>query len=304
MKSLPTALDYQNGIGLLPEGHFRISASGIANFLSNTAQWYRENLLGEAGFAGNTSSLNGSIVHYILQRFALTQKITSEDKQEIANYILKHTNRDYADYNPDIDLDYVTSQYKPMSETIVNDYLAQNMPTHVEPFVAHEVLPGIHVGGSIDNLTLSNPKYSGEPTFENLISCSSGTIVDYKTFGNTSGYLPKQEDPMNFKYKLQLLTYAWVLQQRGLTIDRIRLVYVSKNDTNRVGKVKKDGTQSALKDYPSQVSVQNLMLTGEDYQYISNLIHLIAHSVHTWNTQPELRYLLAQDFTLNPKYQI
>ena len=303
LKQLPTKLDYENGIGVVPEGTFRISASGIGNYFTYTNSWFRENLLGESGFTGNSSSVNGTLVHFVLEQFAKNQSISDDDKQEISNYILKHTNREYADYNPDVELDYINSQYKPMAEAIVNDYLQSNMPTHVEPFVTHEVLPNIVVGGSIDNLTLQNPKYNGERIFENLISTSGGTIVDYKTFGRTSGYLPKDTDPMDFKYRLQLLTYAWVLRQKGITIDRIRLVYVSKHEVDRYGKPDKKGAPNKLKDYPSTVAVQTAQITEEDFKYIEGIITLIAHAVQTWNEHPELRYLLAQDARLAPWYK-
>lgn len=292
--TLQTALDYNNGEHVVPEGTIRISASSIGRFFTYTRDWWGQTMLGESGFQGNSSSVTGTCVHYILEQFAKNQSISTEDKIELANYIMKHTNPAYVDYNPDVDINYVESQYKPMAETIVNEYLQTHMPTHVEPFIAHEILPGIMVGGSIDNLTLENPKYNGEPTFENLVSTSGGIVVDYKTSGVFHTSLPKPTEPMKFEYKLQLLTYAWVLRQKGITIDRIRLVYVSKEEIGRIS----DKTGKPLTDYPSRTSVQTLQLTEDDFSYIEGIIKLVAESIQYWIDHPEARYILASDYRL------
>lgn len=298
LKTLPTALDYNSGKGIIPEGAIRISASGIGNFFSYTRNWWGDNFLGEQSFSSSSASVNGTLVHFVLEQFTKHQSISDADKTEIANYILKHTNPEYLDYNPDIDINYIESQYKPMAEAIVNDYLQHNMPTHVEPFITHEVLPNIYCGGSIDGLILESPRYKGTPTFENLISSTGGTIVDYKTSGVFHTSLPKPTDPMKFSYKLQLLTYAWVLRQRGITVDRIRLVYVSKQEIGRMGKPDKKGVSKPLTDYPSKVSVQTVQLTEDDFTYIEGIIHLVAESIQYWLDHPEARYILAQDYRL------
>ena len=55
--------------------------------------------------------------------------------------------------------------------------------------------------------------------------------------------------------------------------------------------------------FGSTVKVLDNLITDEDYEYISDIIQLIAESVHRWNTVPADRYLLAQDYKLKCKGQ-
>ena len=292
MQQIITKLDYNNGTNVVPEGEFRISASGISKFFTATNAWYRENLLGESGFTGNSASVTGTIVHYILEQYAAKQHLSDEDKEQMELYITKHCDPSSADFEAEIDESYIRDQYKVMAETGVNSYLQENMPTHVEPFIANEVLPGIHVGGSIDNLTLENPKYSSDDhSFDNLVSCGGGIICDYKTTGTRPTSLPKN---IQYSHKMQLLTYAWVLKQMGITIDRVRIIYITKNDTGRVS----EKTGKPLTQYPSQVVTLTEQITDEDFDMVEGVIKLIAHSVDHWNKSPEFRHLLAQDWRL------
>ena len=267
---LSTKLDYNNGVGIIKEGDFRISASGISRYFSQTNAWYRENLMGESGFISSTSSVLGTCVHYVAEVFAKTGDFTVADKDEISKYILKHTDPAYTEYNEEVDADIINHQYKLMAQNIVNEYLSMNIPDQVEPFVTEEILPGIHVGGSIDNIT-------------------GDVICDYKT---TS--LAKLPDSIKFDYRLQLLTYAWIIRKKGTQINRIRLIYVNRDKPGLMSE--KTGKQ--LKSYPSEVKVITENITDKDIDYIDGIIRVIAASVQRWNTVPEDHYLLAQDWRL------
>ena len=297
LKELVTTLDYNNGENIVPEGTFRIGASQIGRFFTHPRQWWGENFLDEEGFKGNSASVTGTCVHYICENFETISaggEQAADIKKQINNYILKHTNPAYKDYIEDVDKNYVESQYKPMAEAIVNDYLIRNKSTYNEPFIVKEILPNIVVGGSIDSLILEKPVYDGDATFENLVSASGGVVVDFKTKGVTSGYLPKADANMDFGYRLQLLTYAYILRSRGIMVDRIRLVYVSKNEVGRIS----EKTGRPLKDYPSTTSVQTEQITEEDMEYIKGIINLIAESIQLWNDKHDLRYIIAKDYRL------
>jgi len=255
-------LDYYNGENEVPEGTVRISASSIARFFTHTRQYWGELMLDEDGFTGSTSSVLGTVVHFIAEQYAKKQTLTAEDKQEIENYITQETAKD-----PDIDGNIIRTQYKIMAQNLVNEYLIHNMPTEVEPFVVEEVLPNIMVGGSIDNITGS-------------------TIVDYKTSS-----LKKLPDTIKFEYRLQLLTYAWVMRKKGTPIDRIRIVYVSRDQPGAISE--KTGKQ--LKSYPSEVKVLTESIFEEDFEYIESIITLIAESIQAWQTTPNIRHLLCHD---------
>lgn len=274
-KKLPCKLDYYNGENEVPNDAFRISASGISRFFTSTNKWWRENLLDEEGFTGSTASVLGTCVHYLCEQYGKNKKITAEDEKEIDNYILKHTDPEYADYNPEIDADLIYSQYKVMAEAAINDYVSLNVPSEIEPFVSEEVLPNIFVGGSIDNITGS-------------------IVVDYKTTSTKATSLPKT---IPYAYRCQLLTYAWVLKQQGKQVDRIRVVYITRNDTDRIS----EKTGKPLTQYPSKAVTLTESITEEDFDTIEGMIQVIAHSVKTWQDQPELRHLLAQDWRLYTK---
>ena len=248
--------------GQLPAGHFRISASQLSRFFDSTSQWYREFLLGEApAFAGSTASELGTCVHAAA---AMYFDSASVDHAAIASYV--------SSLPSDIDKAEITAQLEHMIPSLLT-YLSKNRHTHSEEFISYEVLPGIHVGGSIDSYD------------ERL-----GLIVDFKT---TSGKVPSS---FPRAYYFQLLTYAWVLKQLGRPVTQLRLVYT----TRYIDGGYSDKTGKKLKDYPSETSTLNHIITDADWSLIDGCIRLIADSVHTWNTHPELRYLLCQDYRLKP----
>ncbi len=287
---LQTALDYNNGENIIKPGQFRISASGISRFFTNTNQWWRENLLNESGFISSTASVLGTCVHYCAECYAKNKTISKKNQQEIDNYILKHTDPAYEDYNETIDKNEIYNQYKVMAMNLINNELQQHMPSLVEPFIAHEVLPNIFAGGSIDALEGVILDDNG-----NFKQIGPALINDYKTTSLTPARIPKV---LKYEYKLQLLTYAWVLKQKGITADRIKNTYITRQDINRIGK-----TGKPLKDYPSEIITIIENITEESMEYIDSIIKLIAHSVQYWNNHPEHRYLLAQDWRLHPDYK-
>lgn len=253
--------NYNNGEDIT-KGAFRISASQVSNFFDSTNLWYREHLLGETGFTGNTATHLGTVVHAAIAMYVDTGEV---DWQAIDNYIESIE-------DPEINTQEIHSQHLFMFEA-VTPYINQNMPNEVEKFVFHEILPGIGVGGSIDALRNS-------------------TIIDWKT---TSSKTPPTSFSRN--YWFQQMTYAWVLKQQNIDIDFLKLVYITKSDTGRVS----EKTGKPLKDYPSTYSVVTEEVTKEKLDLIGSCLHLIAESVDAWNKHPELRHLLAQDMRLKPK---
>ena len=272
MKTLKTDLDYYNGHNEIPAGTFRISPSQLARFFTYTSQWYRENLLGETGFTSSTASVLGTCVHYVCEVYSKTQTFTDHNKQQIENYIIKHTTPGYSDFNPDVDGDLIRLQYKAMGNTVVNDFLSSHIPTNCEDFISHEILPGIHVGGSCD-----------------YYDAKTATVLDWKTTSALSA--PKT---ISYEYRLQLLTYAWLYQQQGNPVNRIQIAYITRSQTGRVS----DTTGKPLKDYPSTVTILSETISETDFDFIESILTLVAHSVQRWNSTPADRYLLAQDLRL------
>lgn len=265
-KQVPTALDYNNGDDDLPEGAFRISPSSFSSFMSYPHQWYREKLLGEEGFTGNTSSVIGTIVHYCAECYAKDIEI---NKEEIEQYISNHQ------LHPDVETSIVRSQWLPMAETLINDYVRYNKPTEVEPFVKYELQPGYFPSGSIDNIT-------------------GDIIVDYKTYNSKT---KPRGIPQNYKY--QLLIYAYICRKLGKQIDRIRLVYVNRTiDGTYISD--KTGKQCG-KIHPPEVTVFTEMITQDDMDFIESLLNLCIESVMKVKEDPSLAYLIFRDYRLKEK---
>ena len=241
---------------------FRISASQLSKFFDKTSEWYRENLLGEEGFTGNTSTYLGTVVHAGIEMFVKEGQVNWQALQEYIDSI----------DHPEVDKDHILDQYEAMIYAVL-PFVETNMPTEVEKFVFHEILPGIGAGGSIDALR-------------------NDTIMDWKT---TSSKVPPVKFSRN--YWFQQMTYAWVLKQQGVNIRYLKLVYITQNETGRIS----DKTGKPLKDYPSEVSVVTEEVTEEGLELIGSCLQLVAESVQTWNNNPELRHLLAQDMRLKPK---
>lgn len=244
---------------------FRIGASQVSKFFDSTTSWYRENLLGEEGFTGNTASTLGTIVHAGIEMYIDTGEV---DWEAIDAHLDTIT-------DPEIDVNHIYSQYEVMISTAI-DYIQTNFSSNTikaEQFVFHEILPGIGAGGSIDALR-------------------GDTIIDWKTTG-------AKTPPTRFSrnYWFQQMTYAWVLKQQGIDIRYLKLVFITKNETGRVS----EKTGKPLKDYPSTCTVVTEEVTDENLDLIGSCLKLVAESVQTWEKDPSIRHLLAQDMRLKPK---
>ena len=179
---------------------FNIAPSQISKFFEYPAIWYRENLLGEEPtFQGNTSTVTGTICHYIYNCVTKKEEITREE-----------INRQLAIYsqivqNPDLDINQVMTDYPLVSAEVVNNYIIPNDSRNglikTEEKIIAKVKNGIYVGGSCDRL-------------------EGDTIIDYKNVGK----LPNQ-DVIPFNYKIQLLAYAYIYRSLGYEVNNIKLVY-------------------------------------------------------------------------------
>ncbi len=163
---------------------FRISPSQIGAFFSKPTIWYKEQILKEKQFKGNTATVLGTIVHTLAESYAKNEP-TSRD--EVEAYIMSQVKSRAVTDDP-LDLETIRELYPMLSASLINEYISSNKPTQVEYQTYTEVLPGIHVGGSVDNRTGS-------------------VITDYKNVskaptGGSEGSIP-------FDYKIQLLAYHY-----------------------------------------------------------------------------------------------
>lgn len=156
----------------------------------------------------------------------------------------------------------IESLWKDMSSALIAGCITgKAKPTLVEYFSFNKLLPGIYVAGTCDALVpVGNGTYS---------------VRDYKTTSTKPSGIP-------YHYRLQAQVYAYLLTQQGYKISQIELQYVTR----------------PTKTLPCRHFTFIEPFTDEDLQKVEGQLKLIAHSVQTWQQQPELRYLLAQDYRL------
>jgi RecB family exonuclease len=246
------------------------SPSQFAKFIEKPHLWYREQILGESGFTGNTSSVIGTIVHYIAEAVANDEPV---DKAEIERYI------DSKEPSEDYDPDTVRLHYPEMAEVLINDYVLENKNNFLatELQLTADLNKDYFIGGTIDIIEGS---------------AEDAMISDYKTYSSSTK--PKRI-PNNYKY--QLLIYAAMALANNFNVTRIRLVYVSRGIVGEISP--KTGRQ--FKSYPSEVTVLTEVLTDEDMDFIKSMLYLCVDSLEATKKQPELTHIIWHDPRLQVK---
>ena len=278
---MATKLDYISGSTAIPSDCFGISPSSLGNFFSEPHNWYRQFSLDQPSFTGSTSTVLGTCMHYVAECSVKGKEV---DHLEIYKYIYEQCCRPslaefpadldealefiLANAKPEFDVYHIIEQYPIMSATLL-DTIATLTPTKAEELVASEVTPGVWAAGSID------------------LQCDSA-IYDYKSTSALSA--PKS---IEYKHKLQLLTYAYIKQKTGTPIKTINIIYVTTNQVNRVGTSGKP-----LADYPSTATILTHYVTAEDMEFIESLLKLVAETVLYVQANPSTAYLLFKDYRL------
>jgi len=225
---------------------FKISPSQISKFFEYPSVWFKEQVLNEIEFTGNTATMIGTVCHHIFECVALNKEV---DRKTISKELNKID-------NPDIDISEVEKIYPEVATVVVNDYLLKNMPTKVEFPVVAEVLNNVYIGGTVDNLTGS-------------------ILIDYKIVGSK----PNTET-IPFHYKIQLLSYAYALKKNNVFVDRIRIVYGVKPTKTLPARVYTVTEQINLKD--EELAKETLYLIAETvlkYKECPELAYLLFKSM-------------------------
>jgi len=250
------------------EGATVFSPSAFSKFVERPHEWYRNEILKEDKFGGNTSSYIGTICHYIAEMVALGEEV---DKNEIERYIdSKETSEDY---NPDI----VRECYPEMATALVNDYVLDRAYLAVEKQMIGELCKGYFAGGTVDAL---------EGTKEDTV------VSDYKTYSSS-----RKPSSIPSYYKYQLLVYAAIARANGYNPTRIRLIYVNRPIVGEFSP--KTGKQ--FKSYPSEVTVLTESITEEDFSFIESLLDLAVDSLEASKKYPELTHVIFHDMRLKEK---
>ena len=120
----------------------------------------------------------GTIVHSVAAAVANGEQV---DKAAIEAYATEEGKKE------DVDTSTVLTDYVPMAERLVNDYVLPNMPEAVEEFVAYDMGDDVWVAGSVD-------------AFDN------GCVIDYKTYNSKT---KPRTIPMGYRYQLLLYSYIY-----------------------------------------------------------------------------------------------
>ena len=242
----------------------RISPSSFGTFIERPWAWYRQQILGLDKFEYSTSSVIGTIVHYVAEQVASDKEV---DEYIIAEYI------DSMKENDDYCRETVKENWYNMAAELVNNY---TLPEHntileVEGQVASLVAKGIYGAGTFDLL---------QGTKEDCM------LVDYKTYNSKTK--PKAITSI---YRYQLLVYVWVLRKLGYNVTRIRLVYINRNIDGGLS----EKTGKPLKSYPPEVTVLTETVVEEDVEFIENQLNLCAETLEASKQYPELRHVIWHD---------
>ena len=238
-------------VAIPSDGVFKISPSKVASFFDYPSVWYREQVLGEEIFKGNTATVLGTACHYIFEKVSKGEDIC----RDVMDAMI-----DRAAFPEDVDKEVVKASYPEIATVVVNDYLLDNIPSHVEKEVSAHIANGVYVAGTQD-----------------AVDMQRRILVDYKIVGSKPN-----TDSIPFKYKIQLLCYAYANHVNGVYIDRIRIVYGVK----------------PTKTLPARVFVVTEQVSQDDIKLVSDTLHLIADTVIKAKEQPELVYLLFKSMSL------
>ena len=242
----------------------KLSPSAFGTFIERPWAWYRQQMLNLDKFEYSTSSVIGSIVHYVAEQVAKNEDV---DQDAIEDYIEQHKeNETYS--KADVRLNWYD-----MASILVNDYTlpSQDNILDVEMKVCAQVSDGVYAAGTLDLL---------EGIKEDCM------LVDYKTYNSKT--VPKA---ITSAYRYQLLTYAWILRKLGYNVSRMRLVYVNRAIDGGIS----EKTGKPLKSYPPQVTVLTESISDEDILFIEEQLNLCADTINASINYPELRHVIWHD---------
>lgn len=239
---------------------FKISPSSVTDFFTSTSQYYHEQVLGEEkAFQGSTSTHLGTIVHHCADVSA-NKGDTTTFEQDVEDFLATIT-------DPEVDKDQIRSLWFNMASELVTNAVLEEGREFIgtEDFLYTKLNDDVYVGGTYDALVKDRADYSG----------TGLCVVDYKTAST-------KPSGINYKYKLQAYTYAWMLTEAGQNITAIELCFVTR----------------PTKTLPVRYFNFKEPYTEQNHNFIGSILNLIAESVSKFRHNPELRHLLAQDMRL------
>jgi hypothetical protein len=242
-----------------------LSPSQLSKFFEFPKVWYEENILGkESDFKGNTSSVLGTICHHIYECVTTNTPVTRE---AINEELIKH----FTDNpNSDVNIQEVMDLYPKITSSVVNGYILPRnriCSVKVEQQIVHELSKGIYIAGTYDRLELDKSE-------------GISVLCDFKTVSTKPN-----TTTIPFHYKIQLLSYAYALERKGMPVDYIRLIYGVR---------------------PTKTIPARCITVTEEYDsnaedLIVKTLTLVRDSINIIREKPELTYLIFKSMDLKEK---
>jgi ATP-dependent helicase/DNAse subunit B len=243
---------------------FCISPSAFGKFVNRPFDWYAQQCLKQGVFDYNTSSIIGTVVHYVACKVAADEEV---DERAIEEFIMSHAEKE------DFVIQDALSSWYEMASILVNDYTlpAKNKSIQAELDVCAEVKNKVYAAGSID--LVEGPK-------------TDCIVTDYKTYNSKTK--PKT---ISADYRYQLLTYAWILKQKGYNVTRIRTVNINRHIDGGLS----EKTGNPLKSYPPEITVLTETIDDTSFDFIQGLLEMCVDTLEASEKHPELRHVLWHD---------
>ena len=163
-----------------------LRASSVRKFFETPDLWYKNHILKEDTFEGNTSTYLGSVIHKFAEAYYSLEDWSVYDILEKAP---EH-----------VDKNIILKEYKPMCAALEEKYLQQHKPDLTEHYMKKE---------------------DGNFIFQGTCDAVNGSVlVDYKTAGKY------ETNPKIDQYIQQLNIYAYLVSLKGIKIDTLRAVKI------------------------------------------------------------------------------
>ena len=270
---------YETGEGIIPDGMIKLSPSRFERFFSKPHEWFRELIMQEGGFEGNSGSNIGNIIHATAEAQATGQTLSEVE----INTFIDSLKEVIDEKQPWLNLEHhvIRAAYPDMQE-LIRTFVSENPPTSTEGYIWKQITPRVVLAGSYD-------AYRPNPMTGNYI------ITDYKTTGER---LPPKA--MSYSHRLQLYLYAWMLRKQGILVDAVEVVYITRYHpgspakiSEKTGKLGKPG-----RDYPATLTPIQYDFTDKNMTFISDLIKLGAESLEYFMDHQDAAYIIFKDYRL------
>ena len=270
------SMQYGYGRPELEPHEFRLSPSSLPLMNSKQWTWFKENMLGQDGFLGSTSSVTGSCVHELADRYANNGMLSNDDFNLVNQYA-----EEQSEFIEELSYQEVIERIPPMIESLI-DWLDRHPIDETEFFVKRKLTEHVTIQGKVD-YTRTFIESDIDP--DNLYEQAGGQVIvgDYKT--TAAKVLPKYP---SFDHLLQAYTYAFVLKEQGEDVGGVEITYVKSKSGGEISE--KTGKQ--LKVYPAETKSYVKQYTAETHDFIHGFLTMVSDKIEYFIKHPELAYIL------------